>query len=179
MDYYLSILATIMMVFIAVYFGFICVFGDRQDRKHAVILCFASTMACIAMYNSAGHDVVLSNLEYANALLISMLWDILTAAALMICMMQDRKAAYQALVLCLVVPITIVMIWELEFGLVSNRGFVYTYHKELLITIGAMQIAVSYDGFILAVGNVPERTKGFFAIFNSTGQGDTSPDAES
>jgi len=175
--YYLANFADLMMFIIAVYFGFICIFGDRQDRKHSVILCFASSLACIGMYNSVAHDVVLTPHEYSVSLIVSALWDGLTATALSMCMLHDRKAAYQALTLCLILPITAGMVYELEVGLVTSRGLIYTYYTELLISIGAIQIAISYDGFIIAFGNASERCKRISSIFAGVCSGDTSSNA--
>ncbi len=176
-QYLLANLADIMMFIIAVYFATICFFGDRQDRKHSLILCIASTIACVGMYNSVGHDVILSNHEYSNKLIVSGLWDVITAAILAVCMVSDRKAAYQSLLLLTIWPITTMMVYELESGISSDRGFIYIYYTEILITIGAMQMAISYDRFIVAVGNIPQRCKRFSAILTRINTGNSPSDA--
>lgn len=167
-----------LMVILAAYFGFIAVFGDRQDKKHAAILCIASIAACVRMHSSVGHDIILTRHDHSVMFLQSGMWDTLTAAALSICMLNDKKAAYQALLLLIMWPVTGAMVYELQIGQSAITGFVYIYYTQILITIGAMQMAISYDGFTIAVGNARSICERFSAICSGHVAGDTSSNAE-
>ena len=177
-QYLLAGFADVLMAILAVYFGFIAVFGDSQDRKHAVILCIASVAACLRMYSSVGHDIILTRHGYSVMILKSGMWDTLTAAALSICMMHDKRAAHQALLLCLIWPITGAMIYELQVGVSVITGFVYIFYTEILITIGVMQMMISYDGFTIAIGNARAVCERFSSVCAGFVTGDTSSNAE-
>ena len=143
---------TIDIVYLmAAYFLFIFVLGGRQNRIHSAIL-FLS--ALLNVFFQLPESTSLS--EYIYNRNVSLLWDGATALMLTGFLPFDKIAWKQALLLAFAVLCHSMIIYDLSIASSWFTLFFYSYYDELIITVGLLQMMVSYDGLIRALDNLQE-----------------------
>ncbi len=146
----------------AVYFLFIVVFGNKYNKIHAVIIllsCFLNILFPIEM--AVDVKSYISNREVYTLL------DGATALMLTMFLKLDKIAWKQALLLAFATLCHIMIILSIKQ---AHAGFFYTWYDELIITIGLLQMMVSYDGLIGALSNLQELLLRTYHHFNRSYQ---------
>ncbi|MCJ8292901.1 MAG: hypothetical protein MJK15_00710 [Colwellia sp.] len=138
---------------IVAYFGIITVFGNSNTRIHSSILCVSGILS-IAFAKEAATSLTIA--EYVYRVNISMIWDGLTAVLLTIFLVFDKTAWKQALLLCLAVFSHMMIVQDLTGQQTSFSHFFYDYYGVLIISVGLLQLAASYDGISDAISNVQD-----------------------
>jgi len=134
---------------IALYFGIIWVLGDSETRVHSSIVCVSGILSiCLAPEDSTTTAGYIYNIN------ISLLWDGLTALFLTIFFAFDKTAWRQAALLILAVITHMMVVHALSGHVTPTSRFFYSFYDELIILVGLLQVAVSYDGFVNALNNV-------------------------
>lgn len=131
---------------IVVYFLFIVIFGKSKDRPHSVIV-FLSCLVLVLFPLNPSTDAV----SYIEKREVYILLDGVTALILTMFMIKDKAAWKQALLLSFATLCHIMIILSIQN---AHAGFFYNWYDELIISIGFLQMMVSYDGFIHALSNV-------------------------
>ena len=80
----------------------------------------------------------------------------------------DKAAWKQALLLAFATLCHIMITLSIKN---AHAGFFYTWYDELIITVGLLQMMVSYDGFISALSNLQELLLRTYHYFNRGYQG--------
>ncbi len=136
---------------LAVYFFFILAFGGGKNRVHAAIIFLASILNVMFELPAS------TNLaEYIYNRNVSVLWDGATALILAMFLIFDRTAWKQALLLAFATLCHIMIIYDLTIASSIISLFFYSFYDELIITIGILQMMVSYDGLTTALGRLRE-----------------------
>ncbi len=146
---------------LAIYFLFIVLFSSKQYKTHALII-LAFSILGFATPNTINN----STLEYVTRCNISMLVDGATAITLTMFLAFDKLAWKQALLLAFAVLCHLMIIYDLTRETIvggifflemippSISAFFYSYYDELIITVGLLQMLVSYNGFIRALDSL-------------------------
>lgn len=134
---------------IAVYFLVILAFGGSKYWIHAVIIFLASALNVI--FELPISTDLASYIYNRN---VSVLWDGATALILSMFMVFDKLAWKQALLLAFATVCHIMIICHLTIASSIISLFFYSLYDELIITIGILQMMVSYDGFTAALGRM-------------------------
>lgn len=136
---------------LAAYFLFILAFGGGGNRVHAAIIFLASSLNVI-------FELPLSTnvAEYVHNRNVFVLWDGATALILAMFLAFDKIAWKQALLLAFATLCHIMIIYDLTIASSIFSLFFYSFYDELIITVGILQMMVSYDGFITALGRLQE-----------------------
>ena len=138
-----------LLYFIAVYFLCILLFGGRQYRLHSAIIFLSSLLNIIYQL-----PIATTAQEYINNRSVFVLWDG-AAGLLMITILKFDKVAWkQSYLLAFAVLCHSMIIYHLigEKNWLSS-GF-YTYYDELIITVGILQMMVSYDGIVSSLKRI-------------------------
>tara|TARA_R110000851_G_scaffold160243_1_gene303471 strand:+ start:8835 stop:9326 length:492 start_codon:yes stop_codon:yes gene_type:complete len=152
-----------------VWFFIVLIFGDRKYRASSlcIFLCVAVNIAWIKISVEQGlagsfteRKEFLIDLEGATALTIAML------------LKYDKTAWMHALLLAFATLCHIMIILSI---INSHAGFFYIWYDELIIMVGLLQMAVSYNGLrgatVNAYGLIQDLLS-WLGLYNSgTGEG--------
>ena len=138
----------------AVYFLFIALFGNRENKYHSVIIfisCLLPILSPLEKHlDSDGYIVIVST---------CLSLDSFTALILVLGLGIDKTAWKQALLLAFATLCHIMVILHLSTDLYFmwfiSKPF-YLNYSGLLVIIGILQMMVSYDGLINALSNLQE-----------------------
>jgi hypothetical protein len=162
---------------IAAYFLFILLFGGDRYRIHAAIIFSASALN--VMFELPGSTDLASYVYNRN---VSVLWDGATALILVMFLVFDKVAWKQALLLAFATLCHIMIILHLTDASSIFSLFFYSFYDELIITVGILQMMVSYDGLITALSRLQEyisrlafNSMGYSASTSSSKKGGESP----
>lgn len=145
-------MSNFLMYIIAVYFCIILFCSDSRYKVHsAIILIFTSLNLYFEVPVSTGLDSYISNRG------VNMAWDGVTAVALTMFLAFDKLAGRQALILAFAVLCHIMVIYDLQVNSNWFSLIFYNMYDELIILIGLLQMAASYNGFITACNNAFSR----------------------
>jgi hypothetical protein len=133
------------------YFLFILCFGGGNNRIHAAIIFLASALNVI--FELPASTDLASYIYNRN---ISVLWDGATALILAMFLIFDKGAWKQASLLAFATVCHIMIICHLTIAPSIFSLFFYSFYDGLIITIGILQMMVSYDGLTSAFRNVRE-----------------------
>ena len=133
------------------YFLIILCFGGGNNRIHAAIIFLASTLN--VMFELPVSTDLASYIYNRN---VSVLWDGATALILSMFLIFDKTAWKQALLLAFATLCHIMIIYDLTIASSVISLFFYSFYDELIITIGILQMMVSYDGFTAALRSLRE-----------------------
>lgn len=134
---------------IAAYFLFILVFGGSNNRIHAAIIFLASALNVV--FELPESTDLASYIYNRN---VSVLWDGATALILAMFLIFDKTAWKQSLLLAFATLCHIMIIYDLTIASSIISLFFYNFYDELIITVGILQMMVSYDGVITALRNI-------------------------
>ena len=162
---------------IAAYFLVILVFGGSNNRVHAAIIFSASFLSVVfELPESTNLD------EYIHNRNVFVLWDGATALILAMFLMFDKIAWKQALLLAFATVCHIMIIYDLTIASSIISLFFYSFYDELIITVGILQMMVSYDGFTTALGSIRKYisgisgdTRGYSSSNSTSKKGGTNP----
>ena len=113
--------------------------------------------------------------EYIYNRNVSVLWDGATALILSMFLVFDKLAWKQALLLAFATLCHIMIIYDLTIASSIFSLFFYSFYDELIITIGILQMMVSYDGLITALGSIRKSISGAVSDIRSYSQRVSSP----
>ena len=142
------------MIIMAIFFLIILLFGKSEYKLHSLVI-FASSI--LVYFSSHDASLILTNEQYVKDLTVSIEWDGVTALIMTMFLSFDKKASKQAVLLAFAVSVHTVVLYELTgqniyFSTISTT--IYTWYDELIITIGLLQMMVSYNGFINAFSSL-------------------------
>jgi len=113
---------------------------------------------------------------------VSVLWDGATALILAMFLVFDKVAWKQALLLAFATLCHIMIILQLTEAPSIFSLFFYSFYDELIIIVGILQMMVSHDGLITALGRlqdyIPRLTfnnRGYSASVSSSKKGAERP----
>lgn len=150
---------------LAAYFFIILIFGTENNRVHAAIIFWASLLNVMFILPES------TNLaEYIHNRNVSVLWDGATALILSMFLIFDKTAWKQALLLAFATLCHIMIIYDLTIASSIFSLFFYSFYDELIITIGILQMMVSYDGITAALGNIRKSMAGAVGDIRSYSQ---------
>ena len=134
------------------YFLFLTLFGDMRIKISSFVVFLSSLFILVtADYDFSMVGNMVSNDTYTQDVGISVLWDGVTALIIIMFVKFDDYAIDQSILLIFATACHIMVL----SGLLSDRtGIFFIWYDELIITIGILQIMVSYDGFIHALSNL-------------------------
>jgi len=133
---------------LAVFFFMIVFFNERISRVHALIIGTLSLIGFL-LPSTTGNSIH----EYVDKSETSMLLDGGTALLLTMFMLFDKRAAGQAVLLAFAVVCHVMVILHLTSDS-SPFSYIYQWYDELIILIGFLQMAISYEGIIDAFSNL-------------------------
>ena len=136
---------------LAAYFLFILVFGGDKYRIHAAIIFISSILNVLFPLPTSTNPA-----EYIYNRSVAVLWDGVTGLILVMFLAFDRIAWKQALLLAFATTCHIMIIYDLTIASTWFSIFFYSYYDELIITIGILQIMVSYEGFTRSLSGIQD-----------------------
>ena len=146
----------------AAYFLFILIFGDKNIKIHAAIILLSSALIALFPLN-----LPVDTKSYIENRELYVMYDGVTALVLTMFLHLDKTAWKQALLLAFATLCHIMIILSIKN---AHAGFFYTWYDELIITVGLLQMMVSYDGFISALSNLQELLLRTYHYFNRSYQ---------
>ena len=147
-------MAVLLVPCMAVYFFIILCFGDGR-RSHSFVILISCFIA-INIPSAKGYSFE----EFIRIVQVSVLIDGLTALSLSMILLLDRVAFKQVLLLSFATVTHIMVIYDTTIESSYFSLFFYSYYDELIITVGLLQMAVSYDGLRGACVNLHRFAKG-------------------
>ena len=152
MSYYDLIynIAVFLMFSMAIYFFIILCFGSGY-RIHSFII-LTSCLIGLAIPEAVDE----SKAEFLRCVNTSILLDGVTAFSLTMFLIFDKLAWKQALLLAFATICHIMINYDLTIASSIFSLFFYSFYDELIITIGVLQMTVSYNGINIALRNVRE-----------------------
>lgn len=150
---------------LAAYFFIILIFGTENNRVHAAIIFWASLLNVMFILPES-----INLTEYIHNRNVSVLWDGATALILSMFLIFDKTAWKQALLLAFATLCHIMIIYDLTIASSIFSLFFYSFYDELIITIGILQMMVSYDGITAALGNIRKSMAGAVGDIRSYSQ---------
>lgn len=150
---------------LAAYFFIILIFGTENNRVHAAIIFWASLLNVMFILPES-----INLTEYIHNRNVSVLWDGATALILSMFLIFDKTAWKQALLLAFATLCHIMIIYDLTIASSIFSLFFYSFYDELIITIGILQMMVSYDGITAALGNIRKSMAGAVSDIRSYSQ---------
>jgi len=137
---------------LAFYFLFLTLFGDIRVKISSFFVFISSVFIMItAPYDFSAIGSMVSDDFYEQDVGLCILWDGLTALIISVFLRYDEYAIKQASLLIFATLWHTVVLLSL---LNNHVGFFFAWYDELIISIGLLQMMVSYDGFIHALGNL-------------------------
>ena len=137
-----------------VYFLFIAVLGDRSTKLHSIIIFIYCAVFILFPLESAT-----TNQEHISNKINYLMYEGATALILSMFLNKDKVAWKHASILCFAMVCHIMIILHLSTGsyyVWAISKVFYSYYKELILTIGILQMMVSHDGLISAFSNLQE-----------------------
>lgn len=150
-DYIINMIASNQMIIMAIFFLIILLFGKSEYKLHSLVI-FASSI--LAYFSSYDATLILTDEQYAKDLTVSIEWDGVTALIMTMFLSFDKKASKQAVLLAFAVSVHTVVLYEQNIHSLPISALIYYWYDELIITIGILQMMVSYNGFINAFSNL-------------------------
>ena len=86
--------------------------------------------------------------------MVSISWDGVSALIMTMFLTYDEKASKQAVLLAFAVTVHTVVLCDQDIHSSPISALIYNWYDELIITIGLLQMVVSYNGFINAFSNL-------------------------
>ena len=146
-DYYLDMIAINQMTVMAIFFFIILIFGKLEYKLHSLVIFTSSILAYFLAFDSL---IIPTKSQYVNDLMISMSWDGVSGLIMTMFLTYDKKASKQAALLAFAVTVHTVVLWDQDIHSSFISSITYYWYDELIITIGLLQMMVSYNGFINA-----------------------------
>jgi len=150
-NYYLDIIAINQMTVMAIFFFIILIFGKLEYKLHSLVIFVSSILVCFSSYDSS---IIPTDEQYISDLMVSISWDGVSALIMTMFLTFDKKASKQAALLAFAVTVHTVVLWDQDIHSSFISSIVYCWYDELIITIGLLQMMVSYNGFIRAFSNL-------------------------
>lgn len=145
-----------LMYVIAVYFFFILAFGGSKYRVHSAIILFFTTLNVFFELPAS------NNLhEYISNRAINIAWDGLTGLVMVMFLYLDRLLVKQSFLLVFAITCHCMIIYDLTITSTWLSYFFYNFYDELIISVGLLQMGISYNGFMAAYTKLLSRTQSF------------------
>ena len=148
------IIAVALMVVMVIYF-FIVLCFSKGYRSHSLIILISCFIGL--MIPEAKNDTVE---EFIRLVKVSVLIDGVTALSLSMLLLLDKPACKHVILLSFATVTHIMVIYDTTIESSYFSLFFYSYYDELIITVGLLQMAVSYDGLRSACVNLHRFAKG-------------------
>ena len=151
---FIDLVARTVAIVLAIYFIFILLSGDSKYKRHALVLVVYS--AIYYFMPSLDQTSLTYKESYMQDVNVSMLIEGAAGYAMLCCLPFDRLAKFHALTLAFAV-LTHCMVYcylkeSPEWIQTIAYGF-HAFYDELIILVGLLQMAVSYNGIITAYNN--------------------------
>jgi len=151
---FIDLVARAVSIVLAIYFIFILLAGDSKYRWHSSVLVVYSFIYFLMPELDTSSPTYKA--DYLQAVDVSMLIEISAALAMVCFLSKDRLAKFHAMILVFAIVCHVVVYCNIkedpEWIQAIAYGF-YAIYDELIILVGLMQMAVSYNGFITAYNN--------------------------
>lgn len=159
---FIDLVSRAVAIVLAIYFIFILLSGDSKYKCHSFVLVVYS--AVYFFMPELDQTSLTYKESYMQDVNVSMLIEGAAGFAMVCCLPFDKLAKYHALILAFAVMCHLMVYCNLkedpEWIQAIAYGF-YAFYDELIILVGLMQMAVSYNGFITACNNASSRVQGF------------------
>ncbi len=146
---------------ITFYFLFILLFGETRVKISAFIIFISSALILLtASYDFSVLGYYLDTDEYVAGCKISILWDGVVVLILSKFLLKDSDAWKQWLLLAFATlcHCMITLYLSTESSEVKEYTiFFYTWYDELIIIVGILQMAASYNGMVNGVINLSRK----------------------
>ena len=152
-NYFINVIASNQMMVMAIFFLIILLFGKLEYKLHSLVIFTSSILAYFSSYDAS---VILTDEQYSSDLMVSISWDGVSALIITMFLTYDKKSSKQALLLAFAVTVHTVVLWDQDIHSSLISSMVYYWYDELIITIGLLQMMVSYNGFINAFSNLQD-----------------------
>lgn len=154
----IDLIARGVAIILAIYFICILLFGDSQYKKHSFVLVVYSVI--YYFMPSLDQSSLTYKTSYMQDVSVAMMIEGAGALAMVALLLFDKRAKYHALILAFAVGCHIMVYSYLqsiskvpqEEPLLLTVLF-FSIYDELIILVGLMQMAVSYNGIITAYFN--------------------------
>jgi len=164
MDYniFIDLVARAISIVLAIYFIFVLILGDSRYKRHSLVLVLYS----IVYYFMPELDQtsLTYKASYMQDVSVSMMIEGAAGFAMVLSMPFDRLAKHQAVILVFAVTCHAMVYCHYQedpqWILPIAYGF-QAFYDELIILVGLMQMAVSYNGLITAYSNALRKLQGF------------------
>ena len=147
-------IAVLLVPCMAIYFFIILCFGNGS-RSHSFLILISCGLG-LAIPDVKNYSFA----EFIRCVNTSVLIDGLTALSLSMILFLDKVAFKQVLLLSFATLTHIMVIYDTTIESSYFSLFFYSYYDELIITVGLLQMAVSYDGLRSACVNLYRFAKG-------------------
>lgn len=159
---FIDLVARTVSIVLAVYFIFILLSGDSKYKRHSFVLVVYSA---IYFFMPELDQTSLTYREsYTQDVNVSMLIEVAAGLAMVCLLPFDRLAKFHSLILAFAVICHCMVYCNLkvdpEWIQTIASGF-YTFYDELIILVGLMQMAVSYNGIITVYNNGVRKLQSF------------------
>jgi len=162
-------MTSINIVYLMVPFFFILlIFGERKYKSSSFLI-FISCILNIIIDEPI--DQTLSDNEKLRLFIletnIAILWDSAISLILITSKFFNQASGKQALLLSFAVLCHIMIVYDLTVQSYYFTYFFYNWYVELIILVGMLQMAVSYNGFMGALSGLQQYIRRF--LDNSSG----------
>jgi len=137
----LTLDVAVMYLLAAYFFTILC--AASGYRVHAFIILVASIIG-----------ISIPESDFFKETNTAIILDAITAFTLTMFLVFDRLAWKQALLLCFATLCHIMIIYDLTIASSWFSLFFYNYYEELIITVGLLQMLVSWNGIYTALRNI-------------------------
>lgn len=152
---------------VAPWFLFIIIFGDAKHLPHAAILFLMATVNILFV------DVfgMTNPLSYVEEKYLLMWYDLSIALFMITILLIDKQAWKHASILAFAALCHFMIIYDLTIHSSFASNIFYTWYDELIIMVGMLQMAISHNGLINALGRMRRFVSGFTNNIRNRSQG--------
>ena len=156
---------------VAPWFLFVIIFGDFKYLPHAAILFIMATVNILFV------DVfgMTNPLNYIEEKYLFMWYDLSIALFMLTILLIDKQAWKHALILAFAATCHFMIIYDLTIHSSIVSDLFYAWYDELIIMVGILQMAISYNGLSNALRNMRGFISGFTDNIRDRSQGLHSP----
>lgn len=153
-NYHLGIASDYIYIVVAVYFSFICLFGDNRDKIHSGIILLSAWLT-VSVFIASPHNLALTISDADYIYLRGVYWTISLLSSLLMAffLSLDDRAWFHSVIYLTIFTINYLTSVYMVTG-ASVAHLFFLYFDELIITVCTGQMVVSYGGFRQACGRV-------------------------
>jgi len=145
------------------FFFILLLFGERKDRSSSMLIfisCLLNIITDSPIDQTLGEDEKLRLIVLDTN--IAILWDSAIVLILITSKLFNQASGKQAILLSFAVLCHIVVVYDLTVQPYYITNLFCVWYVELIILVGLLQMAVSYNGFIGSLSNLQGIIRRFF-----------------